>query len=237
MKHPVRNLLIAVAAIVLFLAIRPLACAMMPTGGLVFTYRAFGTYEELATDYADPVFEAFANSDEAERHSVEYATLRIRGDWTKDVIARVFVVLDSLEKIDREYTAEELSYDPIGSAIGMAPTTIYFHSLDDAFSESDNQWFSNADDMGVRSDYDVDGITVQKFLEKDFYVLELEQEIARHDEYEQAYREDLDNVKTSDAFDWWERVSIDGMWYYVRSDDEATADAVATALAHIAAGM
>ena len=237
MKHSARNLLIAVVAIVLFLIVRPLACAMMPTGGLVLTYRAFGTYEELATDYADPVFEAFAKSDEAERHSVEYATLRIRGDWTKDVIARVFVVFDSPEKIDREYTAEELEYDPIGSAIGMAPATIYFHTSDDTFSESDNVWFSGAEDLGVRSDFDVDGATVQKFFELDFYVAELEQQIARHDSDEAEYIDELEGVKASDNFDWWERVSIDGMWYYVRSDDEATADAVATALAHIAAGL
>lgn len=200
-------------------------------------YNTFSTYEELATEYADPVLEALAASDEAQGHSVEYATMRVRNGEELGRIMIVFAVIDSPEKIDREYTADEISLDRAGVLIGTAPTAILLYpdgSLDKDFD------FSDAARYDVRSDYVVDGVEIQKYYEKDSSVRSLEEQIANLDsdeaEYIDEYIDELERVKAWDEYVFWERVAINGRRYYVRSNDEATADAVATALAHIAAG-
>lgn len=197
-------------------------------GGASGTYpygrdSVYGSYEELTTDFIDPVFEAFAKSEEAQKHDVSFGctwTRELLGDrgnateWGDEYLAEAYIVLDRPGLMI--FDASSLIYRFVGEDLyGMA--------------EMRDGEFSFADDTGTRTDYTIDGIEVQKFEEYTTYKTSFEAETG--DAYPQG------PYFTDESYTYVERVGINGEWYYVCSHDEAAADALATALAHIAAGM
>ena len=187
----------------------------------------YGSYEELAVDFEDPVFAAFAASDEAQLHDVAFATR-----WTRDFTNSMDNVNDDPDNWGEEYMVEALILlDRPGSMVFDASSFVMRYTHKDSIGDAEmrDQEFSFAADYNMRTDYMVDGIQVQKYEEYTTYKTAFETETG--DTYPQG------PYFTDESYTFVERVSISDVWYYVFSHDEATADAVATKLANIAAGM
>ena len=181
----------------------------------------YNSYEELAADYADPVFEALANSSIAQQHKVTFGLVCSAKPqnntngldeivWGDEYLAEARVAIDAPSS---NFYGEDV---PVG--------IVRYVNFETVASQSEYD-YGDAERLGTRTDYIVDGIEVQKY-EWFHYMDVLTEEItgkAFPAEYPQTSYQ--------------ERVSINGEWYYVYSADEGLADAVASTLARIAAGL
>lgn len=186
--------------------------------------RMYDTYESFSSEVMDdPVLEVFVASDEARAHDISYAALWGKNRDGKDILESAFVVLDSPD--DYVEWAPEA---PEGQSVHV------IRHMGTLFAKSDDSEFQTAESYGVRSDYMIDGVTVQKFCLRDLRVLVAEELRAQYPD-EAGYERDLETAKTADDYGmYWERVRINNEWYYVFARDEGACDSVATALAQLA---
>ena len=103
------------------------------------------------------------------------------------------------------------------------------------YPNNDTHGFDQAEELGVRNDFVVDGVTVQKYNTRDLYVAQgktvLEEPIPNPDNDPEI---DEINNRERIAYIRWEQVNVDGDWYVVYGTSEADVDAIAAALARIA---
>ena len=181
----------------------------------------YNSYEELAVDYADPVFAAFENSDVAQQHKVTFGLVCSAKPQNNTNVWDEIVWGDEY-LVEARVAIDAPSQDFYGEDV---PAGIVRHVNNETDSSQREYEFGDAERLGTRTDYIVDGIEVQKY-EWFHYMDVLTEEIT-------GKTFPAENPQTS----YQERVNIDGEWYYVYSKDEATADALATALARIAASL
>ena len=181
----------------------------------------YNSYEELAIDYTDPVFEAFENSDFARQHNVTFGLVcsakpqNATNGWDEIVWGDEYLV-------EARVAIDAPSQDFYGEDV---PAGIVRYVDFETVSSQNEYEFGDAERLGTRTDYIVDGIEVQKY-EWFHYMDVLTEEIT-------GTTFPTENPQTS----YQERVSINGEWYYVYGEDEATTDALASVLARIAASL
>ena len=162
--------------------------------GTIVYSRSYDSYNEFAFDVQDPVYEAFAASETAQEHEISYfAGVADDGQGNK----KVYSASLAFENWTRAY-----------SSLGVQ--SWYIH-------EGQGMEFAQAEDLGVVTTFQVDGIEIQKYTKKDYYA---------------ALFPDSGIELGGDLL--WERVHINGVWYYVYGTIESEVDEIATALAHCA---
>ena len=209
----------AACLVVAALIILPRLNRMSPAG---FTTedRMHSTYEEFSSIYSDDVFDAFVSSAIAQEYNLSFKTLWLTNTEGESELETACIVLNNPDDFD-EWAPES----PEGQTIHIA------RHCKTLLAVSDNEYFKDADDLGIREDYQVDGTEVQKFYRRDYEIRIAEQLVVKYPD-EPGYLEDLEVAKTSDVFDiYWERVSVNNEWYYVFARDEYAADSVAETLA------
>ena len=185
----------------------------------------FASYDELATYVQDPLFAAFAASDDAQQYSTVYemdeasittgpaeADYRIQGivlsiDGSREPAPRAYVGMDA----DPE--DEEVNYAEVSVA-----RTLFGYS---------DQGFVQADQYGVRTDYLVDGVAVQKYDPIELYLVIFEQ-VGDTRMLENTQRQ------ANEVHLHWSRINAGGAWYEIVGCDEDKVDAIAAYLAHFA---
>lgn len=175
---------------------------------------SFDTYDGFAAEVTDPVFEAFVSAEEAQGLDITYSVSTWVGaqDDDKPISYAMTLVKDGTE-------------------------VCVFHANDQLMAESYDDWYADALEYGVRKDYIVDGVEVQKYSERDIFTA-ISQELLEREPDDPQRIADLERVQTDESIEQFEeRVSVNGVWYYVYGKDESATDAAATALAHIAAQM
>ena len=171
----------------------------------------YHTYEELSHDYEDPVFEALETGALAQEHKITFG-----------------LVYSAKTTSDTEYLVEaRVAFDApssnfYGEDVPVGLVRYINNETDVMLREND---FAEAEYYGTRTDYIVDGVEVQKY--EHYHTSEV---------MFGGILSDLSSSATDPLTSYQERVSINDEWYYVYSADESLADALAMALAHIAAG-
>ena len=186
----------------------------------------YNSYEELAVDFTDPVFEAFEKSDVVQQHKVTFGLVYSANpqndtnvwdeiEWGDEYLVEARVAIDAPES---ELYGEDV------------PAGIVRYVNDETDALQSEYEYDDAERCGARTDYTVDGVEVQKY---EYFQTS---EVMFEDLLGENMLSDLSSSATHPHTSYNERVSINGEWYYVYSTDEGLADALATALAHIAAG-
>ena len=189
-------------------------------GGYPRINSVFATYAELAAYIEEPVFEAFLATEEAQRHQLlftmqEYADASGPNEG-KYWINRTEIIIDGLqEPMPRTYetasTQEELD-------TANNPSTVYVvHYTHYSTDTQINPGFDNAAEKDVLTTYQVDGTTIQKYDMADYlgYMYEA--------------------LEMEPTHEYVERLMIGGICLEITGRDEAKVDAIAEALAHLAA--
>ena len=181
----------------------------------------YNSYEELSVNFADTVFEALASSSIAQQHKMTFG-LVCSAKPINDTD-----VWDEIEWGDEYLVEARVAIDAPGSKLyGEDVPAGIVRCVDNETDSSQREYeFGDAERLGARADYMVDGIEVQKYEWYHYMdvlyagtVAELPPAEYQHTSYQ-------------------ERVNINGVWYYVYSADEDLADAVASELARIAASL
>ena len=104
------------------------------------------------------------------------------------------------------------------------------------YPNNDTHGFDQAEELDIRSDYVVDGVTVQKYNTRDMNIAQgktvLEEPIPNPDNDPEI--NEINNRERG-TYIRWEQVNVGGNWYVIYGTSEADVDAIATALARIAA--
>ena len=219
----IRWLAIAACLVVVALIAAPLVRVVFGGASARMPYERdylYNSYEELAVDYADPVFEALANSPIAQQHKVTFG-LVYSAKPTNDTD-----VWDKIEWGDEYLVEARVAIDAPGSELygEDVPAGIVRYVNNETDASQNEYEYDDAERCGARGDYTVDGIEVQKYEWLNYMDVLFAGTVAELPPAEYPHTSYL------------ERVSINGEWYYVYSADEDLADALATTLAHIAAG-
>ena len=179
------------------------------------------SYEELSQDYADPVFAALESSAIAREHKITFGLVYTANPQN---------ATNEWDKIEwgNEYLIEaRVAIDAPGQAFyGEDVPAGMVHCINNDDDEA--MWdydFMEAESYGTRTDYLVDGVEVQKYDSHTTFLAELEN----------LGGNPLPSSNSSRNI-YHERISINGEWYYVYSENEDLADALATDIARIAAG-
>lgn len=186
----------------------------------------YTSYNELSQDYVDPVFEAFEKSDFARQHKVTFG-LVYSAKPANDTNVWDEIVWGDEYLVEARVAVDAPSSDFYGEDV-PAGIVRYVNNETDV-RQRENE-YSEAEYYGTRTDYTVDGVEVQKY---EYFQTS---EVMFEDLLGENMLSDLSSSATHPHTSYNERVSINGEWYYVYSTDEGLADALATALAHIAAG-
>ena len=167
------------------------------------------TYEEYLADYANvtanPVFDALLNGNGTERFVASSVSA-----YQQTQNATVY--LDGI-----------LS----GPMVQITHNGIHY--------EQDDEPFDNAKAYGILSDYEIDGVEVQKYYERDMW-------IAKGLDAPEAFLPNPDNdpeiawtnFNERMQYTYWARIMIDGDWYMAYGYDEAAIDETMAELARIA---
>ena len=182
--------------------------------------RVYESYEEFSAVVNDSVFDELIASDVTHDWFVEFSTVWIDNDEGQMLLQDACILLNHLDSSGGQ--SDEVSSVSVIKHIGS------LNAL------TDDVEFEMAEQFGVRNDYSVCGVIVQKFFYLDELVSSAEEQVSKNPD-NPVYLEDLEKAKADDSYAvYWERVSIDGEWYYVKSCDESAADSIAGALAYIA---
>lgn len=174
----------------------------------------FDTYDQFSAVVTDTVFEAFAVSEEAQEYDITYSV----SAW-----------------VGSEGSDELISYAMTLSNNGSDVCVL--HANDQLMIDSHDSIYAEASDYGIRRDYFVDSVEIQKYSERDMNIAMSKEQLDREPGDPQRIA-DLERSYTDESFEQFEeRININGDWYYVYGKDESATDAVATTLAHIAAQM
>ena len=171
-----------------------------PSGLGALTIRLYENYDDFFTFVQNPVFEAIFYTDVAQRH---YLGFTVQGFEADDGTFEPYA-------ISMDFDAALLELE--GFSLHEADPQISF-CYDDA--NSNDSSYADAEAKGLVSEYQVDGVDIQKFNLTD-------------------YNQTLGIMTTIYVPYYCERVDIDGAWYYVEGSDEAEVDEIAVELARIA---
>ena len=171
-----------------------------PSGSGGLTIRLYENYDDFFAFVQNPVFEAIFYTDVAQRH---YLGFTVQGFETNDGSFEPYAI-----SMDFDATLLELE----SLSLHEADPQISF-CYDDA--NSNDSSYADAEAKGLVSEYQVDGVDIQKFNLTD-------------------YNQTLGIMTTIYVPYYCERVDIDGAWYYVEGSDEAEVDEIAAELARIA---
>ena len=184
-------------------------------GGIWIETRDYASYEEFAADVYDPVFEAFAESDEGKKHGYTYQV---------NSTPNTSVGEDGELHEDRTLIRISCSWSNSAEVVlanDVESATVYSYNYEPILAQS----FAVADEEGTSKNYQVEGIEVQKIGGDDT------QRITMDGVW--RFFEGGGDFSSQTI----ERVNINGLWYYVEGTNEAEVDAIAEALAHIAATL
>ena len=177
--------------------------------------REYASYEEFAADIYDPVFEAFAATEESQTHGWSYQV---------NSTSSTSVGKDGETYEDGTLTQISCSWSNSAEAVLASDAesiSIYSYSNDPLLAQT----FGVADKEGTSKNYQVDGVEIQKVGGEDT------QRTTINGVWH--FSEGGGDFSSRTI----ERVSINGLWYYVDGTDEAEVDAIATTLAHIGATL
>ena len=182
-------------------------------GGIWVETRDYASYEEFAADIYDPVFEAFAASDEGQKHN-----------YTYQVNSTPNTSVGEDGELHEDGTSIRISCSWSNSfevvlANDIETVTVYSYNYEPILAQS----FAVSDEEGTSKNYQVDDIEVQKIGGDGT------QRITMDGVW--RFFEGGDDFSSQTI----ERVNINGLWYYVEGTNEAEVDAIATELARIAA--
>ena len=208
----------------------------------------FTSYEDFSTFVEDPVYEAFLNSDEGQKHDVvfsigNYGSNAFFTTRSMDDLYSTSMILDPIEvgstyeiySLDlyenSDYLiAEDLDeYQQTTWSADSSSVTIS-HDYQELTVE-----FENAEKYGVLTTYEVNGVEIQTFDGAEFNVKTLEEAVVQNPD-NPSYNALLERAQEGLAEEHlhYARVDINGVWYEVSGYNEANVTTIAEALARIA---
>ena len=115
-------------------------------GGGFHEFQSYDTVEEFSTNINDAVFEAFAESDVAKRHTITYGI----SSWDDEQSGKKMVQIT-------------MDFNDVYESSPFAALSVMCYNYEPALVS----YFKDAELKGVRTDYTVDGVEVLKFSERD----------------------------------------------------------------------
>lgn len=188
---------------------------------------SFTNYDEFAAYVEEPVFEAFANSAEGQRHDIAYlisGSSDFPSSKSTDDLASVSMLLDCEYRLDTatyyggDFGGPQYRWFSTDSSVSIKR---YYNAL------YTDDLFERAEPYGVVTSIEVNGCEVQEVDPNDYYTAVA---IA-------SGNQDLLDIQTRNAdtpHAHWARVNIDGVWYIMNSNDEGILHDIAVALAEVA---
>lgn len=188
---------------------------------------SFANYDEFAAFIEEPVFEAFAKSEEGQRHSIAYLISGTKNYLTSkstDDLASVSMLLDCEYRLDTgiyyggDYTESEYRWFGTDSSVSIER---YYNAL------YTDDLFERAEPYGVVTAFEANGCEVQEVDPMDYYIAWAT--AADDQNLLEVFTRSADNPHTH-----WARVSINGVWYIMYSQDEGILHNMAITLAEAA---
>ena len=211
------------------------------------TPRYFTRYEDFSTFIEEPVFEAFASSEEGSQHNIVF---RI-GDESdakyssapKDGLATTFMLVDPVNMgsayeffhledyglVDYIVVNELDEYQQTAWSTDSSSVTVR-HDYQEGTG-----FFENAEGYGAVNSYEVNGVEIQTFDREELNVIILTELVAKNPD-NPSYEGLLEMAQQELAKEHlhYARVDIDGVWYELNGYNEANVTTVAEALARVA---